>query len=173
MLDLIYYWAAQADPYAQWAIVLAVGAGVLANHGGTRRIGLVVGGVTLFFMAASQVPDWPNQRMIWLTAVNLLAAVPLLIHPVTSRQQGIAATFLGLGVMHCAFAIWGTADVDVLKVNWLLSRLIDVIQAGLLMWWSWPHARERINGGLHQGFARGSGRHNAVASVPPAVRETR
>ena len=174
MLDLIYYWAAMLNPYTQWAIVFAVTLGVIGNHGGTRRIGAVVGAVTAIFAVASLVtPDWAHQRLIWLAAVNALAAAPLLIHPITSRQQGIAATFLGLGVMHCTFAVLGSTDPDALKVNWLISRLVDLVQAGLLVWWSWPHARERTYGFLREVAARLTGGRNALASTPPPIRETR
>ena len=153
MVQAAYDWAVMLNPVLQWAIVLAVALGVIADHGGTRRIGVVVGAVTLFFVLAPLVAGWVNQRMIWLTVVNLAAAIPLLVHPVTSRQQGIAATYLGLGVMHCIFAALSVADPLVVTANWLASRLVDGVQASLLLWWSWPSARERLSSSYHQGLA--------------------
>ena len=171
MLDLIYYWAATSNPYLQWVVVLGVTLGVVGDHGGTRRIGVVIGVVTAIFALASlTISGWEYQRLIWLTTVNMLAAAPLLIHPITSRQQGIAATFLGLGLVHFAFAALGSSDPDVLKINWLISRLVDLIQAGLLIWWSWPHARERTYGFVRQVAAWLTGGSNALASTPPSVR---
>lgn len=154
MLQAVYEWAVMLNPYLQWAIVLAVGLGIIADHGGTRRIGLVVGAVTLFFIVAPLASNWLNQRLIWLTFVNLIAAVPLLVHPVTSRQQGIAASFLGLGVVHCTFAVLSIDDPMAVTANWLASRSVDAVQAGLLIWWSWPNARERLSSLYHQGLAR-------------------
>ena len=154
MIEAVYDWAILLNPYLQWAIVFAVGLGLIADHGGTRRIGLVVGAVTLFFVIAPLTPDWPQQRLTWLTVINLLAAVPLLIHPVTARQQGIAATYLGLGAIHCIFAAFASADPLAVTANWLVSRTVDAVQAGLLLWWSWPNARERLSGLYHQGIAR-------------------
>ncbi len=164
MLDLIYYWAALLNPWLQWLIAFAVGLGIIARHGGTQRIAIVIGIVTVILMvAAALVPGWSQQRMIWLTAVNALAAIPLLVHPRTVRQQIVAATFLGLGVTHCIFAWTGVADTDVLKINWLISRLVDLVQAGLLTWWSWPHARERTYGFAHQVASYVSRRRHPVA----------
>lgn len=172
MLDLIYYWAVQANPAVQWAIALAATLGLIANHGGTRRIAIVIGIVTLIFSLWAYVPGWEYQRLIWLTAVNALAAAPLLVHPITARQQVIAATFLGLGAVHFVFAVTSgpVPDPDMLKVNWLVSRLVDAVQAGLLLWWSWPHARERTHGLARQILARLSARRNALASAAPPVR---
>jgi hypothetical protein len=151
MMQAAYDLAILLNPWVQILIGVAVIAGLIADHGGTRRIGLVVAAVTLFFTLAPMSPQWPEQRMIWLTAINLLAAVPLLVHPVTSRQQGIAASYLGLGLMHCIFAVLSVGDPLAVTANWLASRLVDAVQAGLLLWWSWPNARERLSGLYHKG----------------------
>lgn len=169
-LDVVYGWAVTFNPWLQWFIAFAVGLGVIASHGGTRRIAIVIGIVTAILMvAAALIPGWAHQRMIWLTAANALAAIPLLVHPVTVRQQIVAATFLGLGVTHCIFAWVGVADIDVLKINWLISRLVDLVQAGLLTWWSWPHARERTYGFFHQAASYVAGRRHPVAPNTASV----
>lgn len=170
MLDTVYAWAVILNPWLQGFIALAVGLGLIAQHGGTRRIAIVIGIVTaILFVAAYLIPGWAHQRMIWLTAVNALAAAPLLVHPVTVRQQIVAATFLGLGVTHCIFAWAGVADANVLKINWLISRLVDLVQASLLTWWSWPHARERTYGLAHQVAAYVAARRHSVASRTSSI----
>lgn len=169
-MQAVYDLAILINPWVQCFIGVAIIAGLIADHGGTRRIGLVVAAVTLFFTFAPLIPGWLGERFLWLAIGNAAAAAPLLVHPITSRQQGIAATFLGLGVIHCVFYVLSVTDPMAVTANWLVSRLVDVVQAGLLLWWSWPNARERLSGLYHKGA---SGMfHSRLPSVSgtPSVR---
>lgn len=144
MLASIYGWALAAYPLLIWLTALACWAGAIANIGGTRRIALVIAGATVI-VAALALAGWPVlPRLFALTVVNALAAVPLLIHPVTSRQQFIAATYLAQAVMHCVFAVSasmvGALPPSAVTVNWALGSAVDAAQAVLLLWWSGGHA---------------------------------
>lgn len=165
---MLYTLANGIYPWLTLMMALACLVGAVHNAGGTRRIAMVVAGAAIIAAVLGAL-DWPVMpRLFALTIINGLAAVPLLFHPVTARQQVIAALFAGLMVMHCTFAVAGEAMGPLpgaaLFVNWAMSSAIDAVMSALLLWWSGGHAVRVAVDWLHRAGAALSGA--AVARTP-------
>lgn len=143
MLAQFYDAALVVYPVLGIAIFIAALVGWLVNTNGSRRVAVVILSVHLLLGMMSNLPGWGEGRLVWLTVINMLAAIPLLIRPVLRVQKVIAALFLTSGVMHCLFAISATSPLR-LTVNWFMSVGIDAAMAAILIGWSGGHLGKAI-----------------------------